>query len=151
MNSKLAKGGKTALLAIIGGVIGAGAKMLLEPALLKSQSDIPKKFWISPVLQMAVGAGAGAFDKTAIIGAGLVGAGTSQLWEAAGLAMSVKKNQAGAGTSANTSGFNTGALVGPEQLQAPPANAGALSAASPGPSMSAMAFDETGALIYRAA
>ena len=145
MNAKLAKGGKTAFLAIIGGVIGAGAKMLLEPVLLKSQTDIQKKFWISPLAQMAVGGVAGAFDKTAIIGAGLVGAGTSQMWESAGLAMSIKRNQAAQG--ATTSGYDSGALIQPQELAAS-GNAGALNARSPsGPSMS-MVFDQTGSLVF---
>lgn len=142
--SKIKNGGKTALLGGIGGLLGAGLKMLAEPALFKTSAAISKWFWVTPALEFVGGAVGGAFDKTALAGAGLAGAGVAHLVENANLAISIKRNAAAAGTPASTAGFDAGALVMPGELRS--GDAGWLGSA-PRFNSNVGSFDETGALV----
>ena len=113
MQKQIKNAGKVALLGGLGGVVGAGAKMLVEPSLFKDQTKMQKLWWVTPLGELLLGAVGGAFDKTALVGAGLAGAGISHAVENANTAIAIKKNA----QPAPTAGF-TGALVMPNELPA---------------------------------
>jgi len=140
MRPNIKNGGKTLLLGGIGGLLAAGAKMLIEPSLFKTQQDMVKKCWVAPAGEMVLGAIGGAFDKTAMAGAGMAGAGVAHLVENVNQAIAIKRN-----TQSQTQGLDAGALVMPQELVAP-RNAGALMS---GPNLNVGSFyDETGALVF---
>jgi hypothetical protein len=148
MNAKIKDGGKTALLGGIGGLVGGGAKMLVEPSLFKDQTAMKKWWFAVPLGELILGAIGGAIPKTALVGAGLAGAGVAHALENANMAIAIKRNQAAAPAS-NTSGYgddDAGNLVSPHRAL----EAGTLFG---GPSMNVgqLVDDETGALVFPSA
>ena len=117
MNTRVKDSGKTALLGGIGGLVGGGAKMLVEPALFKDQTAMKKWWFVTPLGEMVLAAIAGAFPKTALSGAGLAGAAIAHALENGNAAIAIKRNEKAAGTA----GY--GDLT--EGLEAPPPALGA--------------------------
>jgi hypothetical protein len=145
MKASIKNGGKTVLLGGVGGLLAAGLKMFIDPLLFKDQSKMVKFCWVSPAAEAVLGGIGGAFDKTAMAGAGLSGAAVAHLVENVGMAISIKKNSASA--PATTQGYDAGALVMPRELagfSGPSLNTAGMS----GPSFSHVAYrDDTGALV----
>ena len=142
MQKQIKNAGKVALLGGLGGVVGAGAKMLVEPSLFKDQTKMQKLWWVTPLGELLLGAVGGAFDKTALVGAGLAGAGIAHAVENANTAIAIKKNAAAQRTP--TSGF-TGALVMPQEL--PAGNPTGALFGGVGLSQHTGYIDDTGALV----
>jgi hypothetical protein len=143
MNAKIKDSGRTALLGGIGGLVGGGAKMLVEPSLFKDQTAMKKWWFAVPLAELVLGAIGGAIPKTALVGAGLAGAGVAHALENANMAIAIKRNQAAA-PATNTSGYgdDAGNLVSPMRAL----EAGSLFG---GPSMNVGDLvEDTGALVF---
>lgn len=144
MNTKIKDGGKTALLGGIGGLVGGGAKMLVEPSLFKDQNAMRKWWFAVPLGELILGAIGGAIPKTALVGAGLAGAGVAHALENANTAIAIKRNQAAAPSQTSGYGdYEAGNLVSPH----PALEAGSMFS---GPSMNvgSVVEQDTGALVY---
>jgi hypothetical protein len=143
MNAKIKDSGKTALLGGIGGLVGGGAKMLVEPSLFKDQTAMKKWWFAVPLAELVLGAIGGAIPKTALVGAGLAGAGVAHALENANMAIAIKRNQAAAPTQTSGYGDDAGNLVSPMRAL----EAGSLFA---GPSMNVgdLVTEDTGALVF---
>lgn len=133
--------GKTGLLGGIGGLVGGGVKMLVEPSVFKDQDKIRKFWWTVPLGEMVLGAVAGAFGKTALAGAGLAGAAVAHGLENANMAIAIKRNQ-----PTQTSGFGDAGALYASPMPQLGEGVGALVS---GPGMQTGALvDDAGSLVY---
>lgn len=140
--------GKTGLLGGIGGLVGGGAKMLVEPSLFKDQTAIRKWWFAVPLGEMVLGAIAGAFGKTALAGAGLAGAAVAHGLENANMAIAIKRNQPAPTGTSGFGDYEAGALY----ASPPPALGEGVGNLVSGPAYNTGALvDDTGALVMSSA
>lgn len=114
---KLAGGAAQTGFAMAGGAIYYGAHALTTPSLYGTDpNNITKRSWIMPVAGVVVGHLLTRAPKIGAMGLGLAGGATAIGIEQIQMGISIKKNQAASGM-AQTSGFDSGALLEPGDVR----------------------------------